>query len=125
MPIKAFLIAGLAAIPLSLGAIAPAFAFVSPSCTKADKCDPVVCRMREPRVAPACSHAQGPTSCHHMAATAANRGELQLRLLRNQRCIKASEELSACFSNPGPISPSHQEARTSLSVCERKLSEVR
>ncbi|THD75127.1 MAG: hypothetical protein E7812_17815 [Phenylobacterium sp.] len=123
MSIKTILIAGLAAIPLSLGAIAPAFA--APSCTKADRCDPVVCRMREPRVAPACSHAQGPTNCHHMAATAANRDELQLRLLRNQRCIKAGEELYACFSNPGPVSPSVQEARTSLSVCQRRLSEIR
>ncbi|THD75125.1 MAG: hypothetical protein E7812_17805 [Phenylobacterium sp.] len=120
MPVRTILIAGLAAIALTLGAVAPALA----ASGKPDKCDWAEYRGREKRMESRCFR-EGPYFCNNLAATAANRDELRLRMLRHQACAKAREEINACFSGAGPVNPRDiSGSRMESTICERKLSQI-
>jgi hypothetical protein len=112
------LIAAIAAIAIS----APFISSARAQCSTADKCTAQECGTRQNNVHPTCDV---PRSCGSIAATSANRAELQRRLQLNQNCLAARTNVSQCFSNADTCHDQQFiDIRSSIQAYENKLKSI-
>lgn len=101
---------------VSLSITLPNIAFAQ--CSVADRCSEGVCNALQRTVHPACDR---PRSCVNI--NAGNKVELARRLVINQECLAARQDVALCFSAPDP---GHQQAIQSVEnaivTCEVKLN---
>jgi len=99
--------------------LAPMSQTASAQCTNADLCSTETCNTLQKQVHPSCDQDR---SCRKIKAT--NKNELIRRLLINQSCLLARQEVAKCFS----ISDrGHREAiqsvENAIDTCRDKLDQ--
>lgn len=108
-----------AALIASAISLAPMSQTASAQCTNADLCSTETCNTLQKQVHPSCDQDR---SCRKIKAT--NKNELIRRLLINQSCLLARQEVAKCFS----ISDrGHREAiqsvENAIDTCRDKLDQ--
>lgn len=111
-----FTAAALVAGALSLAAAVPKTA--TAQCAHADLCSQQTCKTLQRDVHPACDQER---SCRKIKAS--NKGELLKRLLINQSCLIARQDVARCFSRSDR---GHREAiasvQNAIDTCRDKLN---
>jgi hypothetical protein len=101
---------------ISLSVLSPDIALAQ--CSQADLCSSSTCSALQHNVHPACDQ---PRSCANVNVN--NKQELVRRLLINQQCLAARQDVALCFSNPDP---GHEQAIKSVEnaivTCRVKLN---